>query len=75
MNPAIASDIKAVREMTEISGGITPGSKRVALAVYASLLAESGIFVELLGAVIGVKQKNEIVMAQIAASGVHGLER
>jgi len=55
VNAAVARDVDHVVVVAEIAGGIAPGSKRVALAVETGLRAERGVFVELLGAVVGVE--------------------
>ena len=61
--------------MAEISGGIAPGSKRVALAVEASQRAERGVFVELLSAIVGVELEDEVIVPYVATGGIDRLER
>lgn len=61
--------------MAPIESRIAPGSHRVALAVEASLRAECGIIGELRGAIISVKHELVVIMPEIAAGRVDGLER
>ncbi|KAL3709945.1 hypothetical protein TMatcc_003736 [Talaromyces marneffei ATCC 18224] len=43
--------------------------------VVVSEIAECSIFVELLGAIVGVEQELEVIVTDVAAGGVNGLER
>lgn len=75
MNAAVARGIKHIAVVSEIAGGIVPGSDRVALAVEGCLRAKGGVFVELLSAVVGIEQKREVIVPYIAAGGIDRLER
>lgn len=75
MHAAVAGSIQHVVEVSEIAGGIAPASKRGARAAKTRLRAECGIFVELLGAIIGIEQEFEVVVTNVAPRGVNGLER
>lgn len=75
MNAAVARCVEHVAIVTEIASGIAPGSNRVTLAGEGGLRAEGGVFVELLGAVVGVEQEREVVVPYVAAGGVDGLKR
>ncbi|CAN5340557.1 hypothetical protein BH09PAT4_BH09PAT4_09550 [soil metagenome] len=75
MNAAIARGVGHVIVVAEIASGKAPGSKRIALAVEAGLRAERGVFVELLSAVVGVKQELKVVVPYEAAGSICGLER
>ena len=75
MNTTIARGVGHVVEVAEKPSGIAPGSNRVALAIEAALRAKRGVFGKLLGAVVGVEHKLEVKVPNVAARGVHGLER
>lgn len=74
MDTAVARDVEDVVVVAEVPGGVAPGPNRVALAVQGGLRAEGGVLVELLGAVAGVEQEGEVVVPDVAAGGVDGLE-
>ena len=61
--------------MAEIACRIAPGPKRVALTVEAGQWAKCGVFMELLGAVVGVEYKHKVIVSYITAGGIDGLKR
>lgn len=74
MRTAIARNVSIVVVMAEVSRGVVPGPNRVSLGE-ASLWTESGVFVELLRAIAALGIQHEVVVANVAAGGVVGLER
>ena len=62
VNAAVARDVYQVVVVAQVTGGISPGLDRIALAVEAGLRAEGGVFAELFGAVVGVELELEVVV-------------
>lgn len=75
VNSTIARSIEHIVIVTEVSRWVAPCAEGVALTVEASLWAKGGVLVELLGAVTRIEQEHKVVVSDVAAGCVHGLER
>lgn len=75
LHTAITSSIQDIIIMSEIPRRITPRSQRSTLSIQRRLRTESSILMELLRAIIGIKQQLKVVMPDIATRGINRLER
>ena len=74
MHAAIRRNIAHISIMAEIAGGIAPRTNRAAGTTKARLRAERSVLVELLGTIAGIDLEREVVMPDIAARCILGLE-
>lgn len=74
VHSAVVRSVDYIVVVTEIASWITPSSDRVTLAIETGLWAECGIFVERLAAVIGIEQKSEVIVSDVAARSIVWLE-
>lgn len=66
---ALAGDVTIVEVMPKESCWVVPRPDRVS-SDQTSLWAESGILVELLGAIAALDVEHEVVVADVAAGGI-----
>lgn len=75
LHTTIASSIENILIMSEIPRRVTPRAQRSTLTIQRRLRTESSILMELLRAIIGIKQQLKVIMPDIATRGINRLER
>ena len=75
MDAAVARGIRRVIRVAEPAGRLAPSAQGAALAIEAGLGAEGRVVAEARGPVVGVEHEPGVVVPQVAAGGIPGLER